>query len=145
MKLPDKDRCKSASPKPVLVAISSVTTWVVLVRPPTGSLAEGRWFVAGKRVLISNTQQTVARGNFGQIRQFEVALRILTRLEMGWRERYRLKLAYTYRSKEVDTQRRSRTSFCPTPNPLRNCESSYENSIAAFREDTIFGFEVSND
>ena len=145
MKRTYKDCDKWTSPKPTLAAISSVTTWAVPVRPPSYSLAEAPWFVAGELILIPNTQPAAASQNFGQIRQFRLALRILTRLEMGWRERYRLKLAYTYRSKEVDTQRRSRTSFCSTPNPLRNCESPYENSIAAFREDTIFGFEVSND
>ena len=145
MKRTYKDCDKSASPKQQLVATFSSAAWRLDFRIPERSLAEAPRLLAGELILIPNTQPSAASQNFGQIRQFKVALAILTRLKMGWREKYRLRLAYTYRSKEVDTQRRSRTSFCPTPNPLRNCESPSENSIAAFREDTIFGFEVSND
>ena len=83
LKRNDKDRRKWASPKPTLAAISSVTTWVVLVRPSAGSLAEAPWFVAGELILIPNTQPAAASQNFGQIRQFKVALTILTRLKMN--------------------------------------------------------------
>ena len=111
----DKDHCNSASPKPTLAAASGTTTCGLRPRTPSDSLAQGLWLVAGKRGLIFNTQQAVAKRKYRQKRQVVLASAILTGLEIGWRERYRLKLAYTYTSKSVGTQERSGTIFCSAP------------------------------
>ena len=125
----DKDHCNSASPKPTSAAASATTTCGLRPRSTSGSLAQCLWIVAGERGLIFNTQQAVAKRKYRQKRQVVLASAILTGLE-GWRERYRLKLAYTYTSKSVDTQGRSGTIFCSAPHPSPNCELPYGNSFA---------------
>ena len=53
---PDKDRFKSAPPKPGSADIFVVTDWTLDFRTPAGSLAEAPHLLAGELVLISNDQ-----------------------------------------------------------------------------------------